>query len=318
MADPTPLPATNASKITLFYNQGIQGWSEVYYFVSTSRSIDLPMQASATLSVARKGVLNVTTRQVGTRISWESSPQSAFPYDKNNGAGFAGTTITAELSAKSWLLSYHDISGQYKRKGWIHGMLTSWNTWLPTRPDVPTPAPLMLSAFTNFQTTVGNIDFYTRAFGSFCIKALSKELADTLPKKIASVAANTTDLPGYWDVSVIGGTYAIGDRIRVQKNVGCNIKGLNGPAIVQLAPPAVLGVQTITIDRKVCCPGGVVQINKKGQVVNSVYRYFPISSLGDPNNAALYSQGVTLQRIATKRVGRPFTGTVGRRRNKCC
>lgn len=299
------MPALNGTpfKVIILFNAGSHGWSDTYYAVTSAADPWAAVISESKILASKRRALSVTSTEIaGIRITrLDDSFGRTFVFGNDIPAG-PPATGTAELPEKAWLVKMTDTSNTYSRHSWIKGMPVTWNTYTPTAQAAPLPFGAMLPPFTAYRTELESGGITTSV--TWAIRALAKEVP---PRQIGTLlGVGTTTGGSYFTVTAKGLTVVVGDYIYIQRAKGCGTAGVNGKALVtNIEATADPTINIYSTDRPVRCPGVVLYKAGTGKIFKSVFAYYGIGR-------------VDLERIATKRSGRAFFGTRGRRSSTKC
>lgn len=299
MPAPVPIIGGTTWKLQLFFNQALFGWSEVYYWNEITDTVDKAVSAANRVGLIRSELIATGTQCVGVRVSKDGSPgvsQLSFSLGKNVPDLVPSTT---EYPTTAWLANAADQSSQYKRHFFLRGITTAVNKYSVTKPLNPNVDPDFLKNFETLEATLINILPIKNVVGRFVIRGWAKEAPPRVATTIGYV--NVWEPTNTFAIGSAVAIGAVGDTIQLTKFRGAGIKGLNGRArILQIIPAAGTVPQLFVTSRLPRQPQATPILTKPGLAVTSEYRWYPIASVG-------------LERIVSKRVGKPFFGTAGAR-----
>lgn len=296
-------PATgNPYKVVLLYNLGRNGWSETYYWVQTGPAwseIDKLVKGIA-VGIAPFRAPGVLLDGVRVTDLVSRATKLYYPPEYPDPPNWSGN---AELPAKAWFMDMYDESLTYHRKLWLHGMPARFNTFTFATGSSPnqTDGDLAQTLLTYKAFLVSNTvptDGNPLPLGKWCIRAFAKEVPPQTSQAITDVTINPTT--GTYQWTGAGVAPALGTPYVIKGNKGIGIKGLNGRATTISTFAVGVGPTIYQVTNRLPKGIGSPILTKKGTIVSSEYRYYPIAN-------------VRLVRISTKKVGKAFFVTPGRR-----
>jgi hypothetical protein len=183
--------------------------------------------------------------------------------------------------------------------------------WQSTDPISSTPSPKLIATLGQWFTALGLLPDGTGPggpaasrwglharnrlnFGATAVKITSVVVLPGSSNRFTILAANATN------------PFVEGSRIHVHGATGCGTQGLNGDHVVVKATTAAApSTMQYTVDQQQCCPGATMNYNGGAFAYSLAYTY-PAIHHGK------------WARTVSKRTGRPFIGTRGRRTKRTC
>lgn len=257
-------------KTTFIFAQGKQGWTETYY--SQPDDMTTAMDDAKSLAQDRALMLNKQAYIEAIRVSDEAVVGDS-GIEVNGLISLTNSKIDGDTCWNSWLIRV-EATTKYRRQLWISGMPDEWIKINTDKATFPINAAFE-QAFASF---AGKLKVK-----KYCIRALSKADADTLPAKISEYAQAAN--PKYTTVTANAHGKVKGEEIRIRGGKGEEVKQFRGIWTI-----FNVTANTFDIPVKARSWADVVYKPETAKVLSRVPKYFLITD-AKPMRAAKKSRG---------------------------
>lgn len=307
MANPTPLTGGTNVLVTEQYNLGTAGWSESWIINVNDETT--PLEAARALHepmlVERQKVR--PTQSVLVQVRYSRIDVNGDAIISTGGAGGTGQGNkigTPGNPNTGWTMRMQDVSGQVRDihlfRGWLQ-LSIDYETGHIGR-TVDRTAEQFMQRVANLIRGLNTDDsiggrYVMRSFarpgslGAVVGDAFTFSLDDNGRVKFRALAT-----------PVLG--ISIGDTVKLHVQRKRCVRGLSGEYRVINKLPASELVDEYTIDKKFCCAADDLA-GITGKVMKKVVAYYRIGR-------------ATLGKLLSRKTGRPFGYSPGRRPSKCC
>lgn len=300
----TPAAGTPV-KVSFLWNQGVMGWSDTFYFCSTTNDPLIgAKEAAIKLAQSTLQMRSNKTLLAAIRLtSLGADNGKTLLVNKDIPGGSAGKLTQAEeLPGKGWLMRLAAGNGTYSRHVNVRGIIAVDNTYTSVNQVAPEPKPAFALAAGIYLGYLNGTS-PDRLAGSWVIRAIAKEAPPRVVSALSSVTVDPTTKQ--WVVKQLGANPAVGQKIWIQRAKGCGTAGLNGMHTVVGVGPLDPGGPAITLADYPKCTFTPTWKPGTGVFITSVYQFYSIDV-------------AQIERITTKKVGRAFFSTRGRRSPTKC
>jgi hypothetical protein len=299
-------------RVNVMLNCGRSGEAELYYWSSVENYNTFLADVSRLLA-ARANMLGKDVVIHGVRVQRLDAAEAKVdipailcpqPPPKNNAVDFptVGTLIDCfsvdSVARRSMILRFQTATSD----------LTPWDS---TKPVSMPPTADMLKYLGPWYEALGLKADGTGpggpAAGRWCIRQRARIGGTAVTEDITAISRQQ-DGSGRFVITTLltNPLMADGTHLHIHGVTGCGTQGLNGDTwtVGTIANPLKPALMDITVKKVQCCSGAAISY-KKGAVFY-IIRYILV-----PIHHAKWA------RTVSKKVGRPFIGTVGRRPSHC-
>lgn len=314
---PTPLTG-KIWKVTLFLNSGVAGWSESHYVqlpTSGSGSDQTKISALITALVRTRkwglngisSIVDARYKDVETKGRGQLLGGVLFPANGTTDPG--GSTEVPQVSIES--RAYDATSGVRSVQA-LHGLNSTWVQFVAGKPE-PNPMAPSLATFTLAwqRLLIEGKDNNNTVVGTFAMRYRVKDPTVNPQMQLYDIRINTDGTLNFYyqgaGVIPVGTAFVVvGPRIKCWPKIAGTYTSAGGE-VDPNPPPGVTGIGWIvhTYKKPCCAKPSDLGLKPTWYLQRATYAYAAISY-------------VELPRIVNKKVGRPFGGSAGRAKGRCC